>query len=70
MAHVTIDAHGEFRCDCGNYPNAEGAYPVDAEGNDVPNDDLNIWCCDRCGVIFKATEDYKIGDCEIIGQRS
>ncbi len=62
---------GEFNCSCGNYPNAEGAFPCDREGNYVdpcpdewPDD---LYVCDRCGVIFRIPEAD--GPAEIVGQR-
>jgi hypothetical protein len=69
MAEVYIDEHDEFRCSCGNYPNAEGAYPSDREGTEVPQDQnfADLWCCDRCGVIFRAPAGLR-GSCEIVGQ--
>lgn len=63
-----IDEHGEFRCPCGNYPNAEGAYPCDHNGKQVPGWG-RLWCCDRCGLIFEAAA-YHRGVCPIIGRRS
>jgi len=56
MATITITAEGEFNCTCGNYPNAEGAYACDRQGNYIdplpdewPDD---LFKCDRCGIIF------------------
>ena len=43
--------HGELWCECGNRVDAEGFYPVDAEGNRVAHitsDQNVVYQCDRC----------------------
>ena len=62
---VTFAEYGEFKCVCGNSPNAEGAYRCDREGNDVeptPDDwPGDLYRCDRCGRIFDGDTGEVIG---------
>lgn len=72
--HVQI-TNDDFECTCGNNSHAQGAYPSDINGELVPDDwPLNLWCCDRCGAIFKIPENEPsrftyTGPAEIVGQR-
>ncbi len=62
---ITITEDGEFNCLYGNYPNAEGAYACDSEGNYIENggDDYpgQPFRCDRCGIIFNVDTGEIVG---------
>lgn len=55
-AKIVADAHGDWRCLCGNGTSSDGFYPCDSAGNEVePTPEAwttNWYVCGRCGRFF------------------